>query len=333
MHRKNTALHSISQTSKTSASKKEYFQRLAQEIWKYRGVYIILLPPILWYILFQYVPMAGLQLAFKDYKVNQGIWGSPWVGFKHFDRLFSNPRFINSVILTLRINIGRLFVTFPFPIILALLLNELRMNRYKRALQTIFTFPNFLSWVVITGITINVLSFDGLINSLIRLFGGQPISFIGNESLFIPLVYATEVWKSAGWGSIIYLAAMAGIDPGLYEASEIDGATRIQKIMYITLPSILPTVTVMFVLATGNIMRKGFEQVFNLSNPAVKNVSEILDVYIYNITFRAVPNFGYSTALSLFRSIVNLFFLVVANAGAKWITGSGLFGGEENINE
>jgi putative aldouronate transport system permease protein len=226
-----------------------------------------------------------------------------------------------------------LFITFPFPIILALLLNELRMNRYKRTLQTIFTFPNFLSWVVVTGITINVLSFDGLVNSLIRVFGGTPVSFIGNESLFIPLVFATEVWKSAGWGSIIYLAAMAGIDPGLYEASDIDGATRIQKIIYITLPSILPTVTVMFILATGNIMKKGFEQVFNLSNPAVRNVSEILDVYIYNITFRAVPNFGYSTALSLFRSVVNLFFLVIANAGSKWLTGSGLFGMEENQNE
>ena len=126
---------------------------------------------------------------------------------------------------------------------------------------------------------------------------------------------------------------MAGIDPGLYEASDIDGATRIQKIIYITLPSILPTVTVMFILATGNIMKKGFEQVFNLSNPAVRNVSEILDVYIYNITFRAVPNFGYSTALSLFRSVVNLFFLVIANAGSKWLTGSGLFGMEENQNE
>ena len=226
-----------------------------------------------------------------------------------------------------------MFITFPFPIILALLLNELRMNRYKRTLQTIFTFPNFLSWVVVTGITINVLSFDGLVNSLIRVFGGTPVSFIGNESLFIPLVFATEVWKSAGWGSIIYLAAMAGIDPGLYEASDIDGATRIQKIIYITLPSILPTVTVMFILATGNIMKKGFEQVFNLSNPAVRNVSEILDVYIYNITFRAVPNFGYSTALSLFRSVVNLFFLVIANAGSKWLTGSGLFGMEENQNE
>jgi len=324
----NTVSHSSPQNSK-----KTYFQRLIQGIWKNRGIYMILLPVLLWYILFQYVPMAGLQLAFKDYKVNLGIWGSPWSGFKHFNRLFSNPRFFNSVLLTLRINIGRLFITFPFPIILALLLNELRMNRYKRTLQTIFTFPNFLSWVVVTGITINVLSFDGLVNSLIRVFGGTPVSFIGNESLFIPLVFATEVWKSAGWGSIIYLAAMAGIDPGLYEASDIDGATRIQKIIYITLPSILPTVTVMFILATGNIMKKGFEQVFNLSNPAVRNVSEILDVYIYNITFRAVPNFGYSTALSLFRSVVNLFFLVIANAGSKWLTGSGLFGMEENQNE
>jgi len=324
--------NSISQNSYQKPKKKRYKQLLV-EMWKYRGIYVILLPVILWYILFQYVPMAGLQLAFKDYKVNMGIWGSPWVGFKHFNRLFSNPNFFSSVLLTLRINVGRLFITFPFPILLALLLNELRLNKYKRILQTIYTFPNFLSWVVIAGITINVLSYDGFVNNLIRSFGGNAVSFIGNEKLFIPLVFATEVWKSAGWSSIIYLAAMAGIDPGLYEASEIDGASRIQKIIHITLPGILPTITVMFILATGNIMNKGFDQVFNLQNPAVKNVSEILDVYIYNITFRATPNFGYSTAVSLFRSVVNLLFLIISNTASKWLTGNGLFGLEENIHD
>ena len=295
---------------------------------KYKGIYLLLLPGIVWYIMFAYVPMAGLSLAFKTYKAKLGIWGSPWAGTKHFQRLFKDPKFLQSVWTTLKINGGRLILTFPFAIILSLLLNELRIGRFKKVLQVIFTFPHFLSWVIIASIITNVLSFDGLVNSAIELCGGSYVNFIGNTKLFVPLVYISEVWKGAGWSSIIYLAAIAGIDQEQYEAADIDGASRWDKVWRITLPCILPTITIMFILAAGNVMTKGFDQIFNMNNDAVRHVSQTLDMYIYNVTFNAkTTDFGYSTALSMFRSVVNLIFLVVANTITKKMGGTGLMGG------
>lgn len=301
-----------------------------KEIVRFRGIYLIMLPAIVWYVMFSYVPMAGLSLAFKTYKAKLGIWGSPFAGLTHFERLFSDPRFMESVIRTLKINGGRLILTFPFAIILALLLNELRLGKFKNVLQVIFTFPHFLSWVIIASIITNVLSFDGLVNSAIELLGGDYVNFIGNSKLFVPLVYITEVWKGAGWSSIIYLAAIAGIDQEQYEAADIDGASRWDKVWKITLPSILPTITIMFILAAGNVMTKGFDQIFNMDNDAVHKVSQTLDMYIYNVTFNAKKtDFGYSTALSLFRSVVNLIFLVLANTITKKLGGNGLMGGND----
>lgn len=299
-----------------------------REIIRFRGVYLIMLPAIIWYILFSYVPMAGLSLAFKKYVAKAGIWGSPWVGLKHFDRLFQDPKFLDSVLRTLKINGGRLILTFPFAIILALLLNELRMGKFKKILQVTFTFPHFLSWVIIASIVTNVLSWDGLVNGAIELCGGEYVNFIGNAKLFVPLVYISEVWKGAGWSAIIYMAAIAGIDQEQYEAADIDGASRWDKMWKITVPSILPTITIMFILAAGNVMTKGFDQIFNMDNAAVHNVSQTLDMYIYNVTFNAKKtDFGYSTALSLFRSVVNLIFLVTANGITKKLGGNGLMGG------
>lgn len=310
--------------------KKSSVKKTLREIVRYRGVYLIMLPAIVWYILFSYVPMAGLSLAFKTYKAKLGIWGSPFAGLTHFQRLWSDPRFLDSVLRTLKINGGRLILTFPFAIILALLLNELRLGKSKNVLQVIFTFPHFLSWVIIASIVTNVLSYDGLVNSAIELLGGEYVNFIGNSKLFVPLVYITEVWKGAGWSSIIYLAAIAGIDVEQYEAADIDGASRWDKVWKITLPSILPTIIIMFILASGNVMTKGFDQVFNMDNDAVHKVSQTLDMYIYNVTFNAKKtDFGYSTALSLFRSVVNLLFLVVTNAIAKKMGGTGLMGGSD----
>ncbi len=309
---------------------KRSFKTTMKEIVRFRGIYFIMLPAIVWYIMFSYVPMAGLSLAFKTYKAKLGIWGSPFAGFKHFEKLFQDPKFLDSVIRTLKINGGRLLITFPFAIILALLLNELRMGKFKKVLQVTFTFPHFLSWVIIASIVNNVLSYDGLLNSAIELCGGEYVNFIGNSKLFVPLVYITEVWKGAGWSSIIYLAAIAGIDQEQFEAADIDGASRWDKMWKITLPSIMPTITIMFILAAGNVMTKGFDQVFNMDNDAVHKVSQTLDMYIYNVTFNAKKtDFGYSTALSLFRSVVNLIFLVVTNAISKKLGGNGLMGGGE----
>lgn len=297
-----------------------------KKILRYKQIYILLIPALTWYLLFSYVPMGGLSLAFKTYKANLGILASPFSGMRNFAKVFRDPKFFRAVAITFKINGGRLVITFPFAIILALLMNELRMGKFKKIFQWIFTFPHFLSWVVVASIVTNVLAYDGMINSIISMAGGEYFKFLGNEKLFPVLIYVTEIWKTAGWNSIIYMAAIAGIDMEQYEAADIDGAGRFQKMFSITLPCIAPTIMIMFILATGNLMTTGFNQVFNLSNAAVLDASQTLDMFIYYKTFRAVPDFGYSTALSLFRSVVNLILLVFANTLSKKMGGSGLMG-------
>lgn len=301
-------------------------KKLGAEMWKNRAIYTLLIPGIVWYFIFAYMPMGGLSLAFKDFKANLGIWGSPWVGFENFQYVFRDTAFWRALWRTVYINLGRMVFQFPAPIILALLLNEFRMNRYKKVLQTVFTFPHFLSWVIVTTIVTNVLSLDGMLNQVIMLFGGDPVSFLGTPNIFIPVLYISDIWKYAGYGSIIYLAAISGIDMEQYEAADIDGATRLQKLLHITLPNILPTIIVMFIMNTGQIMSLGFDQIFNMSNAAVKQSVEVLDMYIYRITFQGATDFSFSTAVSLFRSVLNMLFLVLADRGAKLMGGSGLFG-------
>ena len=224
------------------------------------------------------------------------------------------------------INLGRLLINFPAPILLALMLSDLRVKKKKKVMQTVFTFPHFLSWVIVASIMTNLLSVDGLVNSALSAMGLSTINFLGSESLFQPMLYITDIWKSAGYSSIIYLSAISGIDQDQYEAAEIDGATRWQRIWHVTLPNILPTISVLFIMTTGNLMTAGFDQIFNLSNAATKNVAEVLDMYIYRITFTASTDFGFSTAVSLFRSIINMTLLVIANKGSKMMGGTGLFG-------
>lgn len=312
----------VPQNSRTGGNKLGMYFR---QIWKHRMTYTLLIPGLVWLVLFAYLPMGGLSLAFKDFKANLGIWGSPWVGWENFEYVFRDPAFIDAVWKTLAINITKLIIQFPFPIMLALLLNELRMSRYKKVMQTVFTFPHFLSWIVVSGIVINILSHDGLINSALTLFGAQPINFMGSEKLFLPMIIVTDIWKSAGWGAIIYLAAISGIDMDQYESAQIDGATRLQQLFRITLPNILPTITVMFILSVGGLMSSGFDQIFNLMNAATKNAAEVLDVYIYRITFQSATDFSFSSAVSLFRSIINMALLLIADRAAKWMGGDGLF--------
>lgn len=301
-------------------------KKLGKEIWKFRAIYALLLPGLLWYFIFAYLPMGGLSLAFKSYKANLGIWGSPWIGLGNYEYVFRDAAFWQSIWKTIYINIGRMVFQFPAPIILALIINEFRMKRYKRVLQTIYTFPHFLSWIIVASIATNVLSLDGMVNQVVMAFGGEPVSFLGNPNSFIPLLYITDIWKYAGYGSIIYLAAISGIDTDQYEAADIDGATRWQKLVHITLPSILPTIIIMFIMTTGTMMSAGFDQIFNMSNAAVKDSVEVLDMYIYRITFQSAADFSFSTAVSLFRSIVNMLFLIVSDRGSKLMGGGGLFG-------
>jgi putative aldouronate transport system permease protein len=269
--------------------------------------------------------MSGLQLAFKQFNARLGIWGSKWVGLLNYTFVVRDPAFWRAMVNTITISIQRLVFQFPVPIILALLINELNARRYKKVLQTIFTFPNFLSWVIISGIMFNLLEANGLLNNILQATGHERWGFLTSTKLIRPLLYITENWKSAGWGAIIYLAAITGIEMEQYESAIIDGATRFQRMIFITLPGIQEIIIVMFILAVGNVMNAGFDQIFNLGNAAVQNKIDMLDWYIYRITFRGNVDFGFSTAISLMKAVINFVFLVAANQVSRAIAKTGLF--------
>ena len=300
-------------------------RRLGHDIWEARYLYLMLIPGIVYFAVFHYAPMGGVILAFKKYNARLGIWGSQWVGMDNFARIFKTPAAMEAIRNTFEINIARLVFQFPAPIILALLINEMRGTKLKRVYQTIYTFPHFLSWVIVSTILSNFLANGGMINTIISNLGGTRVNFLANVPLFRPLLYLTHNWKEMGWNAIIYMAAIAAIDPTLYEAATVDGATRLQQAWHVTLPCIRATIITLFILQVGRIMNSGFEQIFYLQNAAVKGVSEILDTYVYNITFKAVPNYGFSTAVGLFKSVINLFMLVAADRIVKWINGNGIF--------
>jgi len=298
---------------------------LIRRIIRSKETYLLLLPGVIWFVIFAYIPMYGLSLAFKTYKASLGIFGSPWVGFENFKYVFRDPAFMESVWRTLWINLGRMVFEFPVPILLALLLNELRLQLFKRSVQTILTFPHFLSWIVVASVLINFLDMQGMVNGIIRLLGGDPVNFLGNTSLFVPMLYITDIWKSAGWTMIIYLAAISSIDTEQYESAKLDGASRLQTMWYITLPSILNTIVVLLILQAGLLMTAGFDQIFNLSNAATTKAGEILDIYIYRVTFQSAADFSYSSAVSLFRSIINFVLLLLADRICKMLGADGLF--------
>jgi putative aldouronate transport system permease protein len=296
-----------------------------KNIVKNKERYFLILPGLLWYAIFAYIPIYGLTLAFKTFRARLGLFRSPWVGFANFENVFADPAFLQSIYTTLWINAGRLLFVFPFPILLALMINEVRLGRAKKVLQSVYTFPHFLSWVIVASVMISILGQRGLVNSVLNLFfGTAPIAFLGTPSYFQPIVYITDIWKSAGWSAIIYMAAISGIDTEQYEAAEIDGSSRLQRMWYITLPGIKATIIVLFILAVGYLMSGGFDQIFNLSNPATLRVAETLDMYIYRITFRGSVDFSFSAAVALFRSVINLLLLLSADRIVKRIGGSGL---------
>jgi putative aldouronate transport system permease protein len=307
----------------TSLGRKE---SLGSQIWKNRGAYLLILPGLIWYIIFAYIPMYGLTLAFRTYRASLGLFRSPWVGFLNYENVFRDATFFQSILRTLQINLGRLVFIFPVPIIIALIINEIRLGRSKKILQVIYTFPNFLSWVIVASILTNVLNQSGLVNGVIVLLGGQKVNFLGSVPGFLPLIYLSEIWKSCGWGAIIYLAAISGIDAEQYEAAEIDGASRMQRIWHITLPSIRGTLLVMLILQVGSMMASGFDQLFNLSNAATMRAAETLDMYIYRITFRSASDFSFSSAISLMRSIINFLLLITADRLSKAAAGTGIIG-------
>ncbi|TCN01255.1 putative aldouronate transport system permease protein [Paenibacillus sp. BK033] len=295
------------------------------EIKKNRYSYLFILPGMIFLFVFMYYPMYGVTLAFKEYMINKGIMHSPWVGFRNFSTLQEDPLFWDAFWNTFRMGFWYIATGFPATIILALLINELGARRYKRLLQTIYTFPNFLSWVIVAGVMLNFLSTEGVINQILHLFGSPGYEFLADSSLTRPLMYITSIWKGAGWGAIIYLAAIAGINPEQYEVAEIDGANRYQKMWYITWPGIKSTAVILLILAFGGIMNGAFDQILNLTNPITQDAAEVLDTYIYRVTFNSsIFDYGFSTAMGLFKSAINFIFLILANKIAKMLGEGGI---------
>lgn len=297
---------------------------LWKRMWEARFIYLMLLPGIIWFTVWCYMPMDGVLLAFKKYNARLGIWGSEFVGWKNFHRIFITPAAVQSIINTLQISLTRLVVEFPVPIILALLLNEVRNKYGKKALQTIFTFPHFMSWVVVAVIVENFCSSTGFINNVLNMFGMEPVSILADKTLFRPLLYLTSNWKEMGWSAIIYLAAISGVDQSLYEAAEIDGANRLQQAWHITLSSIRGTIVILFIMAVGSTMNAGFDQIFNMQNDIVKEVARIIDTYVYEITFQSAPDYGFSAAVGIFKSVINMILMFLANFVCRKTTGQGL---------
>ena len=283
-----------------------------KEVYRHREYLLLLLPALVIFILFRYIPMAGIVIAFKKYTIVGGLFGSPWVGFTYFERLFASEKFYQVLWNSIRISFLKIAIGFPGPIIFALLLNEVRQVAWKKSFQTISYLPHFVSWVVVGGIVRDVLSVHGVVNGMMGFVGAEPRLFLQEMHSFLPIVITSMIWKNIGWGSIIYLAAITGIDPDLYEAAEIDGAGRVQRMWHITLPSITHVIIILFLLRIGNILEAGFDQIFNLYNPLVYDVADIIDTYVYR---EGISGFQYSltAAASLFQNLVGLMLLLVVN--------------------
>jgi putative aldouronate transport system permease protein len=256
--------------------------------------------------------MAGMLISFQDYSPVKGIFGSKWVGFNNFIEFFSNYQFFRLIRNTLLLSLYLLVFSFPAPLVLALLINEIRSMAYKRAVQTISYLPHFISLVVICGIITDFTSSSGVINQILSQFGFVPVTFLLRPELFRPIFVVSDIWQHVGWGSIIYLAALAGIDPGLYEAAIIDGAGRWRQMLAITLPSLLPTITILFIMRVGQIMSVGYEKVILLYNPRIYETADIISTYIYRRGLLDA-NYGLSTAVGAFNSIINFLFVWSAN--------------------
>ncbi len=308
-------------TARSVKAGRRPFKKTLRVMWDYRWIYLMLLPCMAFFIIFKYVPMYGIQLAFKDYVI-KGIAASPWNNFEHFKYMMTEPEFLPALRNTLIISFYRILFGFPFPILLAIMINEVYMPRYKRVLQTIYTFPHFLTWVVMAGIMLNLLGSTGMVRKVAEIFVpgiGDNWNLLYNKAAFRSLLVISDIWKEAGWGTIIYLAAIAGIDQSLYEAATIDGCNRWQKIWYITLPGIVNMIAIQFVLRVGAVMEGGFDQIFNLYKPPVYETGDIIDTYIYRLSFveNTGVDMGFTTAVGLFKNVINLILLMVANFVTK----------------
>ena len=291
---------------------------------KYSSVYLMLLPVVAFYAVFHYGPMYGAMIAFKDFVPSLGIMGSDWVGFRNFADFFSSHYFFRVVRNTFAISALDLAFGFPAPIVLALLLNEARGNFFKRAVQTVTYLPHFISIMVICGLLLDFTMSAGLINDLIAFFGGERDNLLLKPELFRPIYIASNIWKESGWNSIIYLAALSGIDQQLYEAATVDGASRFQKLIHVTLPGLMPTIVVLFILRMGSIMNVGFEKIILLYNPTTYEVADVVSSFVYRRGLLEM-SYSYSAAVGLFNSLINFTLLSFTNWFSRRVNDTSLW--------
>ena len=309
----------------TAEEREKNRKSLRKQIYRHRLLYLFILPCVVWLITFAYIPMGGIVLAFKNYKYNLGIYRSPWAGLKWFDKFINDPEFWKVIKNTLRITLLKLVCCFPAPIILALLLNEVRNAKFKRVVQTVSYLPNFVSWVVVIMLIRALLTpYGGLLNNIRKNMGLSTEFFMGKESWFLPLVILSDLWKNVGWGSIIYLAAITGVDQELYEAAAIDGAGHRQQVWHITLPGIMQTIGIMFIMNMGGLLNAGYDQILLLQQPGNMRLSQVLDTYILQ-TGLNYGKFEYATAIGLFKSIFSLIMVCTTNYLAQKYAEVGLW--------
>ncbi|TBL69388.1 ABC transporter permease [Paenibacillus thalictri] len=301
--------HALQTSHRISARRRRFRQNLP--------LLLLFLPVAAYFIIFKYLPMTGLIIAFKNYNFADGIWGSPWAGTAHFDQLFSTPKTLDVIKNTLMLSLLNIFVSFPFPVILAILLYEVKQLWFKKTVQTLVYLPHFLSWVIIGGMVMTIFSQQSsFLNYWIERWAGSPYPFLYKELSWIGIYLGSGIWKEAGWSAIIYLAALTSIDPSLYEAASIDGAGKFKKIWHITLPGISSVIVLMFILSIGKLMDVGFDHIFVLQNKSVMNVADVISTYIYR-TGLLGAKFSQTTALGLFESVVGLILVLAANKIAR----------------
>ncbi len=299
-------------------------KQTATRIWKHREYYLMLLPAVLYVALFCYTPMYGLQIAFKNYKVSLGVSGSPWIGFRNFTDFFQSYYFVTLLKNTLVLSLYALIVGFPIPIIIALIINEMK-GRFKKVTQTVLYAPHFISLVVLVSILNSMLSpSQGVVNTILEMLGRERIYFMADPKYFRHLYVWSGVWQGMGWGAIIYLAALSGVDPVLHEAADIDGATRLQKILHINIPTILPTIIIMLILRMGQVISVGYEKVYLMQNSMNVETAEVISTYVYK---RGIlnSNYSFSAAVGLFNNVVNVILVLFANWISKKVSKTSLF--------
>jgi len=297
---------------------------LNSNIKRYWPYYVMVLPGIVYFLIFKYIPMMGSVIAFEDYNVMGGIFGSQWVGLKHFKTLLNYQDFNRIFANTIILGLYKTILIFPIPIVLSIMLNEVRNLKLKKTIQTAVYIPYFLSWVIVGGLVFDLLGLGGLFNNIRTLLGMEPILVMQKAIYFRPIYILTSIWKEAGWGTVVYMAAISGIDQSLYESAAIDGASRFQKMRYITFPLLVPTVLTLFLLNIGSFLDLGFEQVFNLLTPMTYSVGDIFDTYVYRVGIQQAQ-YSFTTAIGLFQSIIGLIMVTSFNKLSKKFSEGGLW--------